>query len=58
VAERSGSYCQRAKSRSVVLPATLKRMLEAAAQRLSFQEELPLSAIRAQMVRDIRYYIN
>jgi hypothetical protein len=50
--------CQRAKNRSVVLPATLKRMLEAAAQRPAFQQELPLSAVGAQMVRDIRYYIN
>jgi hypothetical protein len=50
--------CQRAKSRSVVLPATLKRMLEAAAQRPTFQQELPLSQLGAQMVRDIRYYTN
>ena len=50
--------CQRAKSRSVVLPATLKRMLEAAAQRPIFQHELPLSELGAQMVRDIRYYTN
>jgi hypothetical protein len=50
--------CQRAKNRSVVLPATLKRMLEAAAQRPIFQQELPLSAVGAQMVRDIRYYTN
>lgn len=50
--------CQRAKSRSVVLPATLKRMLEAAAQRPAFQQELPLSAVGAQMVRDAKYYTN
>ena len=52
------AVCQRAKNRSVVLPATLKRMFEAAAQRPSFQQELPLSELGAQMVRDIRYYTN
>ena len=50
--------CLRAKSRSVVLPATLKRMLEAAAQRPAFQYELPISEVGAQMVRDVRYYTN
>ena len=50
--------CQRAKSRSVVLPATLKRMLEAAAQRPAFQLELPISEFGAAMVRDVRYYTN
>jgi transposase len=50
--------CQRAKSRSVVLPATLKRMMEAAARWPAFQHELPLSEFGAQMVRDVRYYTN
>jgi hypothetical protein len=50
--------CQRAKSRSVVLPATLKRMMEAAAQWAAFQHELPISEFGAQMVRDVRYYTN
>ncbi len=50
--------CLRAKSRSVVLPATLKRMMEAAAQWPAFQLELPISAVGAQMVRDVRYYTN
>lgn len=50
--------CQRAQSRSVVLPATLKRMMEAAAQWAAFQHELPISEFVAQMVRDVRYYIN
>jgi len=50
--------CQRAKSRSVVLPSTLKRMLESAAQRPAFQLELPISEFGARMVRDVRYYTN
>jgi transposase len=50
--------CLRAKSRSVVLPATLKRMLEAAASRPAFQHGLPISEFGAQMVRDVRYYTN
>ena len=50
--------CQRAKSRSVVLPATLKRMMQAAAQWAAFQHELPISQLGAQMVRDVRYYTN
>ena len=50
--------CLRARRRSVVLPATLKRMLEAAQQRPAFEQQLPLSALGAKMVRDIRYYTN
>ena len=44
--------CQRAKSRSVVLPATLKRMLEAAARRPVFPTRTaPLGARRADGAR-------
>lgn len=50
--------CKRATSRSVVLPATLKRMLETAAARPALTVELPVSALGAQMVRDVRYYTN
>ena len=50
--------CQRATSRSVVLPATLKRMLETAAARPALQLELPISEFGARMVRDVRYYTN
>jgi len=50
--------CQRATSRSVVLPATLKRMLETAAARPALTLGLPVSEIGAQMVRDVRYYTN
>ena len=50
--------CQRATSRSVVLPATLKRMLETAAALPALQLELPISEFGARMVRDVRYYTN
>jgi len=50
--------CLRARRRSVVLPATLKRMLEAAANHPTFQQQLPLSALGTKMVRDVRYYTN
>lgn len=50
--------CLRARRRSVVLPSTLKRMLEAAEHRPAFQQELPISRLGSKMVRDIRYYIN
>jgi hypothetical protein len=50
--------CQRATSRSVVLPATLKRMLETAAARPTLQLGLPISEFGAQMVRDVKYYTN
>jgi len=50
--------CQRARSRSVVLPATLKRMLQSAAARPAFQLQLPISEVGAQMVREARYYTN
>ncbi len=50
--------CQRARSRSVVLPATLKRMLQSAAARPALQLQLPISEFGAQMVRDARYYTN
>jgi hypothetical protein len=50
--------CLRARNRSVRLPSTLKRMLQAAANRPLLQQELPISEIGAQMVRDVRYYLN
>lgn len=50
--------CQRARNNSVRLPATLKRMLETAKSRPLLQQELPISEVGAQMVRDIRYYLN
>jgi hypothetical protein len=50
--------CLRARSRSVVLPSTLKRMLEAAEHRPALQQELPISPLGSKMVRDIRYYLN
>ena len=50
--------CLRARRRCVVLPATLRRMLEAAEQRPAFEQQLPISALGAKMVRDIRYYTN
>jgi len=50
--------CRRATSRSVVLPATLKRMLETAAARPALAPELAVSPLGAQMVRDVRYYTN
>jgi hypothetical protein len=49
--------CLRARRRSVSLPATFRRMLEAAEKHPLWQGELPLSATGAQMIRDIRYYI-
>ena len=50
--------CLRATQHSVVLPATLKRMFEAAARKPLAQQQLPLSSLAAQMVRDVRYYTN
>jgi len=50
--------CLRARRRCVVLPATLRRMLEAAEQRPTFEQQLPISQLGAKMVRDIRYYTN
>ena len=50
--------CERAKRRSVVLPATLKRMLETAEKRPVFQQQLPISELGAQMVREVGYYTN
>lgn len=50
--------CLRAKRRSVVIPATLHRMLEAAQKRPLWSQELPRSPKGTQMVRDIRYYID
>ncbi len=50
--------CLRATRHSVVLPATLKRMFEAAARKPMAQQQLPLSPLAAQMVRDARYYTN
>ena len=50
--------CLRATRHSVVLPATLKRMFEAAARQPLLEEHLPLSPLAAQMVRDVRYYTN
>ncbi len=49
--------CQRARRRSVVVPATLRRMLEAAERRPLWSQELPRSATGTHMVRDVRYYI-
>lgn len=49
--------CRRARQRSVSLPATLRRMLEAAEKQPLWQEQLPRSATGTQMVRDIHYYI-
>ena len=50
--------CLRARRRVVTLPSTLKRMLEAAAQQGKPQQQLPLSPLGAQMVRDVQYYTN
>jgi transposase len=50
--------CLRARRRSVSLPATLRRMLEAAEKHPLWQHELPRSATGTQMIRDIRYYID
>ena len=49
--------CRRAKQRGVLLPSTLKRMLESELSRLS-EQQLPISPIGEQMIRDIRYYLN
>jgi transposase len=49
--------CQRATRRSVSLPATLRRMMEAAERRPLWQAELPMSEIGTEMVRDIDYYV-
>jgi len=48
---------QRARRRSVILPATLRRMLEAAEKLPLWQSELPRSAAGTAMVRDITYYL-
>ena len=50
--------CRRAKRRSVVLPQTLRRMLEAAANEPIFRTDLELSELGARMVRDVSYYLN
>ena len=50
--------CRRARARLVKIPSTFRRMLEAQAQKMTVQEELPLSEVGQQMVRDIRYYVN
>ena len=50
--------CLRATRHSVVLPATLKRMFEAAARQPLLEQHLPVSPLAAQMVRDVRYYTN
>jgi len=49
--------CLRATRRSVNLPATLRRMMEASEKLPLWQSEIPLSATGTEMVRDIRYYI-
>jgi hypothetical protein len=49
--------CLRATRRSVSLPATLRRMMEAAEKLPLWQAELPLSAMGTEMVRDIHYYV-
>jgi hypothetical protein len=49
--------CLRARRRSVTLPATLRRMMEAAEKLPLWQSELPLSVTGTQMVRDIQYYL-
>jgi len=50
--------CQRARSRGVRLPSTLKRMLEVAAKLPLWQGELPRSETGSAMVRDIQYYLD
>lgn len=50
--------CRRAKRRSVVLPQTLRRMLEAAANEPMFRTDLKLSKLGEGMVRDVSYYLN
>lgn len=49
--------CLRAVRRSVTLPATLRRMMEAAEKLPLWQSQLPLSATGTQMIRDIHYYL-
>ena len=49
--------CCRARRRSVSLPATLRRMMEAAQKLPLWQGELPRSVTGTAMVRDIQYYI-
>jgi transposase len=49
--------CVRATRRCVSLPATLRRMMEAAQKRPLWQTELPISVTGTQMVRDIHYYV-
>jgi hypothetical protein len=50
--------CQRAKSRGVQLPSTLRRMLEVAQKLPLWQGELPRSETGSAMVRDIQYYLD
>ncbi len=50
--------CVRARSRGVRLPATLKRMLEAAEKFPLWQSELPRSVTGSAMVRDVQYYLD
>jgi hypothetical protein len=49
--------CLRATRRSVNLPATLRRMMEAAEKLPLWQSEIPMSATATEMVRDIHYYV-
>jgi hypothetical protein len=49
--------CLRARSRGVRLPATLRRILEAAGKLSLRQSELPRSVTGSAMVRDIQYYL-
>lgn len=49
--------CLRATRRSVSLPATLRRMMEASEKLPLWQSELPMSATGTEMVRDIHYYV-
>jgi transposase len=49
--------CRRALRRSVSLPATLRRMMEAAERLPLWQAALPMSPTGAEMVRDVRYYV-
>lgn len=50
--------CLRATRRSVNLPATLRRMMEASEKLPLWQGGIPLSATATEMVRDIHYYID
>jgi transposase len=49
--------CLRARSRGVRLPATLKRMLQAAEKLPLWQGELPRSVTGSAMIRDVQYYL-